>query len=185
MSRKPLKSADFHGLKMATIPHVKDALDYLGAATVTVTTMELYQAFERGVIDGATIPHGLNPYEWKVHEVAPYMLEPPIPITAMSNLLFNSKKWDGLPPDVKKLLEDTMAEIELDAHKYYVGVAAEYNEKMVKEGMQYVKLPPEEANKFIYAFSVYYWKKFIKRFPVWGPMLYEAVQPWMGAPELM
>jgi len=83
----------------------------LKADPVPIVFSELYRALEIQAVDGQenTIS---NIYAKKFHQVQRYL--------TVSNhgylgyvVLTNAKYWDNLPPDIRQILEDTMAEVTL------------------------------------------------------------------------
>ena len=54
------------------------------------------------------------------------------------------------------------------------------NELLTEKGMQKSELPPEEAEKFMYAFTTYIWEQFMAKNPTWVPQLYELVKDHLG-----
>jgi TRAP-type C4-dicarboxylate transport system substrate-binding protein len=179
LSKKPITSADFSVWKMHSIPIYTAGLKYLGAATVALELPEFYTALERGVVDAIPLPMGMVPLETKLYEVSKYILHPPIPITTSNSFLINAKRWDGLPPDVQKLIMDTVIELEPEVYAFFSKVMYTAEAELVKKGMQIVDLPPEEAKKYLYAFSDYTWKVFIEKSPEYGPRIYEMCKPYL------
>jgi TRAP-type C4-dicarboxylate transport system substrate-binding protein len=179
LSKKPIKSADFSGWKMHSIPIFTAGLKYLGAATVALELPEFYNALERGVVDAIPLPMGMVPLESKLYEVSKYILHPPIPITTSNSFLVNAKRWDGLPPDVKKLIMDTIITLEPEVYDFFTKVMYTAEAELVKKGMEITDLPPAEAKKYYYAFTDHTWGIFQKKFPEYGPKVYEMVKPYL------
>ena len=110
-ANKPLRTPeDFRGLKMRIqSSKVLDAqMRALGAVPQVMAFSEVYQALQTGVVDGTENPPS-NLYTQKMHEVQKYL--------TISNhhylgyaVITNKKFWDGLPPDIRKTLDQCMAE---------------------------------------------------------------------------
>jgi TRAP-type C4-dicarboxylate transport system substrate-binding protein len=180
VSKKPITSANFSGIKMHTLPIYTAPLTYLGAKTVTLTVAEFYTALETGVVDAIPCPTATVPMDYKLYEVAKYILFPPMPITTTGYILVNGKRWDGLPGDVRKLITENMVELEKEVLKHFEGLTAKRLDELVAKGMEIVKLPPPEAKKYQYAFTEYAWEKFSEKNPKWVPKLYELCKPYLG-----
>jgi TRAP-type C4-dicarboxylate transport system substrate-binding protein len=180
VSKKPITSADFSGIKMHTIPIFTAALVYLGASTTALSVPEFYMALQTGVVDAIPCPTATVPMDYKLYEVAKYILFPPMPITTTGYILVNGARWDGLPEDVKKLITDTMVEMEAEVLEYYEDRTAKRVDELVAKGMEIVELPPAEAKKYYYAFTDYAWEKFSEKNPKWGPKLYELCKPYLA-----
>lgn len=177
LSKKPITNSDFSTWKMHSIPIYTAGLKYLGAGTVALELPEFYTAMERGVVDAIPLPMGMVPLETKLYEVSKYILHPPIPITTSNSFLVNAKRWDGLPEDVKKLIMDTIIELEPEVFDFFSKVMYTAEAELVKKGMQITDLPPAEAKKFYYAFTDHTWEIFNKKFPEYGPKIYELCKP--------
>jgi len=110
-ANKPLRNVeDFKGLKMRIqSSKVLDAqFRALGALPQVMAFSEVYQALQTGVVDG-TENTPSNIYTQRTHEVQKYL--------TVSNhgyigyaVIANKKFWDGLPPDIRTILESCMAE---------------------------------------------------------------------------
>ena len=102
--------ADFKGLKVRIkSSKVLDAqMRALGALPQVLSFSEVYQALQTGVVDGAenSLP---NLVTQRFYEVQKYL--------ALSNhgydgyvVIANKKFWDGLPPDIRAILDKAMQE---------------------------------------------------------------------------
>ena len=110
-ANKPLRNVeDFKGQKMRIqSSKVLDAqFRALGAIPQVMAFSEVYQALQTGVVDG-TENTPSNIYTQKTHEVQKYL--------TVSNhgyigyaVIANKKFWDGLPADIRTILESCMAE---------------------------------------------------------------------------
>ena len=112
ISTKPIRTMeDFKGLKMrAPSPRLIDFLGKLGASNVHVTTGEVYQALQLGVIDGvASTTNTFLLRKW--HEPAKYFLNTVLALQPHYAIM-NLDKWNKLPKDIQKLFLDTGKEIE-------------------------------------------------------------------------
>ncbi len=110
-ANKPLRGvADFKGLKMRIqSSKVLDAqMRGLGAIPQVMAFSELYQALQSGVVDG-TESTPSNYYTQRIFEVQKH-----ITLSGHGHLgyavIVNKKFWDGLPADVRGMLEVAMRE---------------------------------------------------------------------------
>ena len=108
-ANKPIKTpGDMKGLKMRiqSSDVLKAQMRELGALPQVLAFGEVYQALQTGVVDGTENPHS-NLYTQKMHEVQKF-----VTLTEHGYLgyavIVNKKFWEGLPPDVRKSLEDAM-----------------------------------------------------------------------------
>lgn len=145
-ANKPLKTpADFRGQKMRIqSSKVLDAqMRAMGAIPQVMAFSEVYQALQTGVVDGTENPPS-NLYTQKMHEVQKYV--------TLSNhgylgyaVIVNKKFWDGLPADIRTILEGAMK----DATKYANDIAKKDNDEALaavkKSGKsQIITLTPQE-----------------------------------------
>jgi len=110
-ANRPLKKPeDFHGLKMRiqSSKVLDDQMRTLGALPQVLAFSEVYQALQTGVVDGTENPPS-NMYTQKMNEVQKY--------TTITNhgylgyaVIANRPFWEGLPPDIRKELEQAMGE---------------------------------------------------------------------------
>lgn len=110
-ANKPIRApADMKGLKMRiqSSDVLKTQMRELGALPQVMAFGETYQALQTGVVDGTENPHS-NLYTQKMHEVQKY-----VTVTDHGYLgyavIVNKKFWEGLPPDLRKSLDDAMAQ---------------------------------------------------------------------------
>ena len=116
VSTKPLRSlADFKGLKMrAPTGMGQDIFRLLGAAPVNLPGSEVYTALERGVVDAADWGTLSMNQDLGYHKLAKYPSYPGFHSMPMSDLAINLKKWNALPDDLKKVVEQAADEFNRD-----------------------------------------------------------------------
>ncbi|HEX8989534.1 MAG TPA: TRAP transporter substrate-binding protein [Rhodocyclaceae bacterium] len=108
-ANKPLRMPqDFRGLKMRiqSSKVLDSQMRALGAIPQVMAFSEVYQALQTGVVDGTENPPS-NLYTQKMHEVQKYV--------TVSNhgylgyaVIVNKKFWEGLPADIRTILEGAM-----------------------------------------------------------------------------
>jgi C4-dicarboxylate-binding protein DctP len=109
-NRPMKKPADFKGMKMRIqSSKVLDAqMRALGAIPQVMAASEVYQSMQTGVVDGTEgVPSGL--YTQKLNEVAKYMTLSDHGHLAYA-VIANRKFWEGLPADVKPIIEASLKE---------------------------------------------------------------------------
>ena len=107
---KPLKSdTDLSGLKLRVAGKVPSQIvDKMGGTPVSMTAESIYEALQRGTIDGmVTSWAAFEPY--KFQEVAFYHLEIPIG-SSPSMFMMSRAKYDSLPPAARKAIADNTGE---------------------------------------------------------------------------
>jgi TRAP-type C4-dicarboxylate transport system substrate-binding protein len=102
---KPLKDIrDVQGLRMrAPNPSTQALLAFLGATPVGMPPGQVYENIEKGVIDGAVFPwDAINGF--RLESVLKNHLDARV-YTACFHLVMNPKRFDALPPEVKKAID--------------------------------------------------------------------------------
>jgi TRAP-type transport system periplasmic protein len=97
---------DFKGMRIRTpTAVVGDLLDMLGATKVGMPAPAIYEAMSQKVVDGFGMPFEALP-PFRLHEVSRYHTEVGMYTTAFA-LHMNKAKYNALPADVKKVLDET------------------------------------------------------------------------------
>ena len=97
---------DLKGLEMrAASQTVAAMLAALGAVPVGMPIPQVYEALARGVVEGAMVPWTImRPF--RLHEVTRHHTEVDLGCTPFV-LAMNKARYDGLPTDVRRLLDDS------------------------------------------------------------------------------
>ncbi len=120
--------ADYKGQKMRiqSSKVLGDEMKALGAIPQVMAFSEVYQALQTGVVDGTENPPS-NFYTQKMQEVQKFLA-----LTDHGYLgyavIANKKFWDGLPADVRTMLEGAMK----DATKFGNDIAKKDNEEALE-----------------------------------------------------
>ncbi|EKV28592.1 putative gluconate TRAP family transporter [Caenispirillum salinarum AK4] len=150
-SSKPIRSVeDLKGLKLrAPEGMVYDIFSKAGAAPVNLPGSEVYTALEKGVIDAADYTVFATNQAQGLHEFAQYPNYPGFHSLPMVAVSINKQIWDGLPDDIKKMLE-----VATDDMAYNMVFELKKNDiQAVQEARQdpeieIIDLPAEERKKF-------------------------------------
>jgi C4-dicarboxylate-binding protein DctP len=116
-ANKPLRTPeDFKGLKMRIqSSKVLDAqMRALGANPQVMAFSEVYQALQTGVVDG-TENTTSNIYTQKMHEVQKYLSLSDHGYIGYA-VVVNKKFWEGLPPDIRTIVEGAMKDATIYAN---------------------------------------------------------------------
>jgi TRAP-type C4-dicarboxylate transport system substrate-binding protein len=111
MTKDPInKVEDFKGMKLRSYSRTNAwILEALGSVALQLPLPELVPMMSKGTISGTILPYEIAPAV-KMHELSNYFttLGPPQPrlSTAIFTLLMNKKKYESLPPDLKKVIDD-------------------------------------------------------------------------------
>jgi len=172
---KSIDKADLKGFKMRSTPIYDPVVKGLGAATVSLPPAEVIPALQTGVVDGIAWPAifiaGPGYARYVKYKVMPWWWQ------AVDGMVFvNAKSYDALPPDLKKLLVDTLKEIERESKRYYAKKEAAEDEQLKKAGVKIIELGKADVEKI----KRLHWEQGTQMFltgpsPKHGPELKELV----------
>ena len=155
MSKDPInKVEDFKGMKLRSYSRTNAwILEALGATPLQVALPELAPMLSKGTVSGSILPYEIAPAV-KMQDLTDYFttLAPPQPrlSTAIFTLLMNKKKYDSLPPDLKKVIDDNSgAKLAPKAIEIWDRIEVD-GEKVMrsKPKNKFVSLSAEETAKF-------------------------------------
>jgi TRAP-type mannitol/chloroaromatic compound transport system substrate-binding protein len=178
-SKKPLNSlADLNGFKIRLgNAALNDIFSRMGATPVFLPGGEVYEAAQRGVIDGFEYVTPSVNWAMGFQEVTEYMyLSPTRAATDAQALFVNQKIWDALPADLQKIVE--MAAF-MVADQYYtqeVKDDAEALKKFAAHGTKIAKVPADIEAALAKAADAYYTEQAAKD-PKYKE-IYESFKNW-------
>lgn len=156
LSKKPIrKLEDVKGLKIRSAGGLAtDIVKKLGGVPVFIPTAEVYSAFQRGIVD-AVLLHDVGILAYRLYEVGKYKTKVELNLFGTPFCL-NRKKFDRLPPDLKKIFYNNLRILsQFSAHGYMSGDAYA-RQVMKKEGVETIILTRGEFTR---------WKTAVK--PIW------------------
>jgi TRAP-type transport system periplasmic protein len=144
---KPAKQDDFKGMKIRCGSTVQcQAMTILGASGVSMPGGEVYMALQTGVVDG-TITGIDVAVDRKFYEVAKNVLRQNM-IFGMFVFLMNKETWNGLPPELQKLIDQLAKDINTaDMERRYTEdktLVSTYE----RRGGEFYSVSKEEFNKW-------------------------------------
>ncbi|HUT50710.1 MAG TPA: C4-dicarboxylate TRAP transporter substrate-binding protein [Alphaproteobacteria bacterium] len=105
VSKTPIRSVDdLKGKKFYAPAALAGWVRGTGAISVNGALPLYYNGIKTGVTDGAIIP-GTGVLPFKIHEVAPYVIDPGLGGMISGALTMNLATWNKLPADMKKLFK--------------------------------------------------------------------------------
>jgi TRAP-type C4-dicarboxylate transport system substrate-binding protein len=154
MSRaKPVRTMeDMKGMRIRTPSRAQSAqLTALGATPVDMPVTQIYNALERGVIDATMIPLSAM-LDFKLLEVVKYLtVDAPLGRSPFL-VAMNRKRYEGLPPDLKKIIDDTTGlEMSLGGARSY----DKKNKQALEEGRkqrEVISLDAKERDRWLAVF---------------------------------
>lgn len=155
MTKEPInKVEDFQGMKLRSYSRTNAwILEALGAAPLQVALPELAPMLSKGTVTGSILPYEIAP-SVKMQDLTEYFttLAPPQPrlSTAIFTFLMNKAKYESLPPDLKKVIDNNSGAHLVDAAiKTWDQIEVE-GEKVMHEKSKnkFVQLSAAETAKF-------------------------------------
>jgi TRAP-type mannitol/chloroaromatic compound transport system substrate-binding protein len=113
-NKRATSLADFKGMKVRTVGWYMDILTQMGVSVTPLPGPEIYLALERGVIDAVEFSSPATNVPAGYHEITKYVIEPGVhQPSCQFDVVFNKKKWDELPEDLKVIVEICAKETQL------------------------------------------------------------------------
>jgi TRAP-type mannitol/chloroaromatic compound transport system substrate-binding protein len=179
MSKKPLNSvADLKGYKMRLgNAALNDIFARMGATPVFLPGGEVYEAAQRGVIDGFEYVTPSVNWAMGFQEVSKYMyLSPTRAATDAQALFVNQKTWDSLPADLKAIVEMAAFQVADEYYTAEVAADAEALKKFAEYGTIIGKVPADIEAALAKAADAYYSEQAAKD-PAYKE-IYESFKAW-------
>lgn len=148
-SKKPVnKIEDVKGMKVRAFGAATKIVTLLGGAPVAMTMGETYEALSRGVVEAS-----IAPYEalqaWKWGEVVKYSIEAPgMYYSSAFFIAMNKDKWNSLPPDIQKIIEQVNIEWVEKHGKGWDEIAKLGKDFTIQRGNQIIVLSVDENRKW-------------------------------------
>lgn len=129
-------------------------MEELGSSPVGMSQAEVPEALQTGVIEG-NISSREALKDFSIAENAKYVTDYPLTLTSFV-VVMNKEKWEELPEDVQKVIDDLSMEMSIFAGQYldeHVQESLEWS--IEEEGLEIVSLSASEEEK---------WTKIISKF---------------------
>lgn len=144
--KKVTQLSDFKGLKIRGVSPVHiDVAEALGATAVRISPADVYMALERGTVDGIMQPtEGI--FALKLQDSIKYCLWEPITSDMMA-VVMSLKVWNGLPAEVRTVIQEINAEMKYRYMDYYKTVE-EDKARIRAAGIEMVEINPDQKRAF-------------------------------------
>ncbi len=147
-SRKALNSVDdMKGLKIRVPPGmIAEVLGRAGASVVNIPGGEVFNALQSGVIDATDWASPGQNHAVGLYRAAKFSVNAShsMPTTEVS---IAKRRWDGLPAEVKKMIEDGVKKLDADVRSAMRDEDAAALTKMRGEGVTVIDWQPAEVEK--------------------------------------
>jgi TRAP-type transport system periplasmic protein len=147
-TKKAIRSLDdFKGLRLRfASPTVRDLVQALGATPVGVPPTEISEQMQKGTIDGTFIDYGGAGIAFKLGGVVKYSTELYAYVTSFG-LGMNEDFWAKLPPDLKKLVTDSVTGKEQEVGQAWDALDVPGKKALVDGGAEAIRLTAAENAK--------------------------------------
>lgn len=146
--KKAERIEDIKGLRIRSpSSQVQALLQHWGAVPVTMGPGQIYESLEKGTMDGLlSVYDGVRGF--RLESLVKYALSAGVYVTCF-NITMNESKYKGLPPEVKKLIDDTTGERWIEAMPVLWDKNDEAGRQLaLSKGLQVVPVSAEQRNKW-------------------------------------
>ncbi|MGQ9647631.1 MAG: TRAP transporter substrate-binding protein [Thermodesulfobacteriota bacterium] len=142
------KLEDLKGMKIRCTGMAAKIVGALGATPVAMPMGETYDAISRGVVDGSMAPQEAL-QGWKWGEVVKYTIENfGSSYSTGFFVVMNKDKWNALPPDVQKIIEQVNEEYIEKQGKLWDEIDKEGRDYTIARGNKIISLSPDEDRRW-------------------------------------
>jgi TRAP-type C4-dicarboxylate transport system substrate-binding protein len=147
--KKQVKTiADLKGMKLSVHPKLARVIELLGATPVPLAITEVYEALQRGIIDGC-FTDDMMCEGFKFYEVCKYKTVISL-YTAPCIYIMNWDSYNALPDDIKAIIDSESSTI----HGHYQALTCDFGcerarKVLLQQGMEFYTLPESEKQKGI------------------------------------
>lgn len=115
-SNDPIETLDdIAGKSIRCLGFICDSLQAVGADPVAISSAEIYEAMDRGTIDGWTAYPFQDMLANQFQEVTPYVTDPGIGAYIQGSTPINLDVWNSMPADI----QDTLTELSEEYYDIY------------------------------------------------------------------
>jgi TRAP-type C4-dicarboxylate transport system substrate-binding protein len=147
-TKKPIRTLDdFKGLRLRfASPTVRDFVQALGAAPMGVQPTEVSDQLQKGTLDGAFMDYGGAGIAFKLGGIIKYSTELYSYVTSFG-IAMNQDFWNKLPPDLKKLVMDSVTGKEKEVGQAWDALDVPGKKFLVDGGAEAIRFSPAENAK--------------------------------------
>ena len=155
MARKVGSLGDIKGKRVRTFSTpLAELVKALEGAPQQVPASELYQALQKGIVDGA-IRSSSDSWNFGEQDVYKTQINPPA-IVSGGQIFVTTRAWDKWPKDVQDLLASVAKEMEPKVFRVFPSAECGVTEKLKKNGLTVYELTPAEREQMIRARQAYW-----------------------------
>jgi TRAP-type C4-dicarboxylate transport system substrate-binding protein len=139
---------DLRGMKIRTQGPNARIMSQFGVIPVGMPVMEVYDALSKGMVDGITTTYAAMKM-WSLGDLIKYAIEyRGSSFVALAVVAMNKDKWNAIPPDLQKIIEDINKEW-VKKHTNVQEMAEKVGKDyVISKGVQVSRLSSEENAKW-------------------------------------
>jgi len=142
---------------------IEPFLKTVGAAAAIIAAPEIYNALERGVVDGFSYPLP-NFVDAQLYAVCKYAIDHAF-LGGGKAFIVNPDSWNRLPPNLQKIVTDTAAEVVVEQMNDYDNEMARALKIALDNGVKFIKFSDADREWFYQSIYDSMWADNIKRYP--------------------
>lgn len=144
LNRELSDVGDLSGMQIRALPPQHPYISSVGGTPVVLPPAEMFSALERGVVDGALFPAaGATGYGFAEVTDRYFTTDVSAPHVILASQAF----WDGLPEDVRAIIEEQAIVLEDEIPGVYEQLNSEEQQKLADAGMELLALSEEVADR--------------------------------------
>ncbi len=149
-SSKPLAGPeDLKGWKFRSPPGLEtEIFAELGASPIVMDFTEIFTALETGIIDGADASSLANNVGLGLYDIVKNATFPGFHSMPMDHVTFNLEVWNGLPEDIKRIIEVATQKLSLQTTLTFEVANREAAAKLTAEGVTLYDWSQEDRATF-------------------------------------
>jgi TRAP-type transport system periplasmic protein len=139
---------DMKGLELRS--PIRQAIELakgVGAKPVSMPPSDFVLGMQKGTVEGGFVG-GVTLKTFKLVPPTKYMTDFALYTAPAWNMVMNLKKWNSLPPDIQKVLEESNIWGKQETIKMLDSEVKSAREWYVKNGMEIIQLTPQEKKKW-------------------------------------
>jgi TRAP-type transport system periplasmic protein len=148
-TRKPVRTLeDLKGLRLRFPgPMQRNLLAALGAVPVGMPAPDIYDAMERGIIDGTAIANS-GTKSFRLYEVIKHAAQTGLYVASMG-VFMNRQSWERLSPEDRKLIDSVTGEgLSVQGGKTYDGEDQAALKLLKDHRVEIYRVPPKEMERW-------------------------------------
>jgi TRAP-type C4-dicarboxylate transport system substrate-binding protein len=179
LSKSPVRHfEDLKGLRIRCYGYQEQAFHSAGAVPITMAPPEIFDALQKGTIDG-TLFNFSNAWNYGFQDAVKYITLIGVGVSGRANGI-NLKTWNKLPVEVQKVIEELIAEA---PKKWAEFIGAEENEgkaKFEEAGIEIISLPQADREKLLKIAAEPIWDGWVKEIEDKGLPGKKVFDTWSG-----